>query len=655
MTRSRTGTIALEIRMQRFLSGCGAALAMAVCLNTAMSFAQAVPEPVAAHIAAARAAGGALWPAAIDQMCGPREKSPGPVQPRPPEPASPPPAPARESWYRAPAQVFDNLYVLATKSANGGVSAWAIKTSAGIILIDATYDYSVEAIVDDGLRALGLNPADIKAVFVTHNHRDHVGGARYLQDRYQPHIYLAAADWDIVRKQNPTDDPSKPPVPRRDLDATDGQRYTLGDTTISVYVTPGHTPGTLSFLIPVTIKGVSHLAAFWGGTGISRQTGAADLALHSASAKRLDGIAAQAKADILLSNHDGFSEYFKRLDASRANPGAPNPFVVGTDGVSRLLQAVQHCSQANIAALQASAQPGGTYLSSALPSPPAREPSWAFQVIGGKAADPQSGTLPGSRLTYTMEQIDDLLNPPDWFPDTHPPAPPVVQKGHGPALACGSCHLMSGLGHPESSGLTGLTADYIVRQMVDFKSGARRDIARMNGIASALTDDEVRQAAAWFASLPTRRFVRVVEAERVPQTFVGQGRMRFAQPGGAMEPIGARIITLPEDQDNARLRHPHSGFVAYVPPGSIEKGKALAEGGNGKTVACALCHGPELRGGRTAPNLRNVHPIYTARQLYIFKDHTRAGTSAAAMDKVVAALTDDDVIAVSAYLGSLEP
>lgn len=330
-------------------------------LGGMQTLAQTVSPAVATHIAAAKAAGGDLWPAAISQMCGPLEQGAAPAQPRPaappqaaaaaPSPAPPPASPPRDSWYREPEQVFDNMYLLNTRNANGGVSVWAITTSAGIILIDASYDYSVRALVTDGLRKLGLNPSDIKAVFVTHNHRDHSGGARYLQDRYAPRVYMAATDWDIVQTQNATNDPNGPPVPTRDLNVTDGMRYALGDTTITVYITPGHTPGTLSLLIPVKIKGVSHLAAFWGGTGVGLQTGVANLTLHSDSAKRMEGIAKNAGADILLSNHDGFSEYFKRLDAARANPSAPNPFVVGTDGVGRLLQTVQHCSQANIAAL----------------------------------------------------------------------------------------------------------------------------------------------------------------------------------------------------------------------------------------------------------------------------------------------------------------
>jgi len=185
-----------------------------------------------------------------------------------------------------------------------------------------------------------------------------------------------------------------------------------------------------------------------------------------------------------------------------------------------------------------------------LPSVPAREPSWAFPVQAGQlpAESPEPKSIPGSTKKYTPAQIDDLLNPPDWFPDEHKPAPGIVQKGHGDALACGSCHLMAGVGHPESADLTGFTADYIVQQMTDFKAGVRKDYARMNGISKAMSDEEIRQAADWFSSLPRKKWIRVVEAAMVPKTFVGQGRMRFVDPkASGMEPIGNRIIILPED------------------------------------------------------------------------------------------------------------
>lgn len=311
------------------------------------------------------------------------------------------------------------------------------------------------------------------------------------------------------------------------------------------------------------------------------------------------------------------------------------------------------------AALESQQQAPAPGTPTALPSPPAREPAWAFPVQAGTLPPEPPGpkTVPGSKQTYTPQQIDDLLNPPDWFPNEHPPAPAIVQKGHGGALGCGSCHLMSGLGHPESSDVTGSSAAYIIQQMQDFKSGARKDYARMNGIAKELSDEEIRQAAEWFASLPRRRFVRVVEAAMVPKTFVGQGRMRFVDPKATgMEPIGRRIITLPENQELARLRDPRSGFVSYVPPGSIARGKALAEtGGGGKTVACNICHGDGMKGLANVPRLAGVHPIYLARQLYLFKEGDRNGPDAPLMKRPVAKLTDEDILNLSAYLGSLPP
>jgi cytochrome c553 len=284
---------------------------------------------------------------------------------------------------------------------------------------------------------------------------------------------------------------------------------------------------------------------------------------------------------------------------------------------------------------------------------------WAFPLKVERPfapEGPEPKTLAGSPRKYTQQQIDDLLNPPDWFPDQRPDPPAIVLKGHGDALACGACHLMSGLGHPESTDLTGLTAAYMVQQMKDFRSGARIDVPRMNKIARAVSEDESQQAAAWFAKLKPRPFNRVVETDTVPMTFLGDGRMRFVEPGGGTEPIGNRIITVPEDQARARLRDPNSGFIAYVPVGSIAKGKELAEtGGSGRTVPCATCHGPDLKGLGNVPRLAGVHPIYLARQLYRFRDGTRNGTEAAPMKPAADRMTDEDIVNLSAYLGSLAP
>ena len=290
--------------------------------------------------------------------------------------------------------------------------------------------------------------------------------------------------------------------------------------------------------------------------------------------------------------------------------------------------------------------------------PAATTLTWAFpdRVEREFPADTTEKTAPGSTKKYTQAQIDDLLNPPDWFPDQHPAPPQAVVKGRGGAMACGACHLMSGLGHPESSDLTGLTAPYIVQQMRDFKSGARKDPTgkRMNGIAMETTDQDVREAAEYFAALPRRAFQKVVEADMVPKTYLANGRMRYLEPAGGMEPIAGRLITVPEDMARARLRDPYSGFVSYVPMGSMARGKTLVEGGGGR-VACSLCHGLDFKGLGSTPRLAGMHPIYTFRQLAWFKDGTRNGLDTPLMKPWAATLTNDDMVAISAYLASLEP
>jgi cytochrome c553 len=310
------------------------------------------------------------------------------------------------------------------------------------------------------------------------------------------------------------------------------------------------------------------------------------------------------------------------------------------------------------------------------PQQPTRvDPDWAFPVINGSLPPdpgPANKQAPGSKKTYTQAQIDDLYIAPDWFPEEHAPAPQIVKYGHGDALACGTCHLMSGMGHPESADLAGQPAAYLIQQLEDFRSGARRDSARMNGIVQGLSDEEIRKASEWFAGLKPRAFTNVVETTSVPKTFVGNGRMRFIASVGAIvnglprampsdgaserEPTGNRIITVPQDQSLATIRDPHSGFTAYVPVDSIAKGEALVKtGGGGKTTPCAICHGDDLRGLGNVPRIAGMHPIYVVRQLHLIKDGFRKGPGAQLMKKPVQSLTDDDIVAVAAYLGSLSP
>jgi cytochrome c553 len=299
------------------------------------------------------------------------------------------------------------------------------------------------------------------------------------------------------------------------------------------------------------------------------------------------------------------------------------------------------------------------FSAAARPQVPTRtQPDWAFPVINGQLPPEPAGpkTIPNSKRQFTQQQIDELNAPPDWFPEEHAPAPQIVKYGHGDALACGACHLMSGSGHPESADLTGFTAAYILQQLEDFRTQARKDSARMNGIVQGMSDEEMKKAADYFATLKPQVWTKVTEAAMVPKTFVGAGRMRFVTADGGMEPIGNRIITLPQEQERATRRDPHSGFTAYVPPGSIAKGKALVDnGGNGRTIQCTICHGDNLQGLGNVPRIAGVHPIYLARQLYLFKDGFRNGPDAQLMKKPVEKLTDDDIVSLAAYIASLPP
>jgi cytochrome c553 len=288
---------------------------------------------------------------------------------------------------------------------------------------------------------------------------------------------------------------------------------------------------------------------------------------------------------------------------------------------------------------------------------------WAYPVTP-KPEPLDSVTLkqmPGSDKQYTQAQIDDGFNPPDWFPGDHPAMPPIVANGVKPAVrACALCHLPTGAGHPESSGLAGLPANYIVRQMADdvvFKNGHRKGVRTgvMIGFANAISDADTRAAAEYFASLKPRPWTKVVETDTVPQTYIGPGAMRFATPGGGTEPIGNRIIVVPQDPARASSRDARSGFIDYVPTGSLAKGAALMAGGEGKTITCTICHGPTLKGLGEVPSIAGRPLTYIFRQLNDIKIGNRKGPWVELMKQVVEKLDDNDMIALSAYLGSLDP
>jgi metallo-beta-lactamase class B len=244
--------------------------------------------------------------------------------------------PDRSTWYAEPVKVFDNLYFVGQTE----YSAWAVTTTEGIIVIDTLFDYSVEEEVVGGLKKLALDPATIRYVVVTHPHPDHHGGAKFLQDHYKARVVMSAADWDVIDRLSGT-------KPAREMVATDGQTLTLGDTTITLYITPGHTPGTLSVLIPVRENGARHVAALWGGTGLNADR--ASLEAYVRSAQRFDEIVQKAGADIILSNHtdwDGSKVNLPQL--TKREPDTPNPYVVGTAAVRRYLEVARECANARV-------------------------------------------------------------------------------------------------------------------------------------------------------------------------------------------------------------------------------------------------------------------------------------------------------------------
>ncbi len=292
---------------------------------------------------------------------------------------------------------------------------------------------------------------------------------------------------------------------------------------------------------------------------------------------------------------------------------------------------------------------------------PAGLPDWAFNIpdkVQPTAVRPQGIVrAPGSAKEYEWAKVAGNSNPPDWFPDEHPPAPPSVAGGPGRRFACGACHLMSGQGHPESADIAGMPAEYLIRQMAYYKAGTRKDDARMGPIAKATSDEDARQAAEYFAALKPTVWVKVIETATPPKTFIAtSGRHRVLHPDGGTEPIGRRILEIPEDPYRTEIRDPHSGFIAYVPPGSIARGEALVKGGgSGKTVPCAQCHGEGLKGKGEVPRLAGLQPLYVARQLFDMRHGSSAGKAAELMKPVVANLSEDDIIAISSYLGSLPP
>jgi cytochrome c553 len=293
-------------------------------------------------------------------------------------------------------------------------------------------------------------------------------------------------------------------------------------------------------------------------------------------------------------------------------------------------------------------------------------PAWAYPWAPDFKAAPDDGTpqhVPDSTASFTIAQERDLFFVPDWHPDDHPAMPDVVMHGRAPDVrACGSCHRAEGTGGPENASLAGLPAAYIVQQILDYKSGARKFAGPqrspsilMTAIAKATSEEDAKAAAAYFSSLKPKTNIKVVETDTVPVTQIARVFYMLSKDGGT-EPIGERIVEVPVDAVQFEHRDTRSQFIAYVPKGSIARGEALAKtGGAGVTIACAICHGQDLRGVATIPGIAGRSPSYLIRQIYDFQQLARAGSAGALMAPVVEKLSHNDMISLAAYVSSLTP
>jgi len=270
--------------------------------------------------------------------------------------------------------------------------------------------------------------------------------------------------------------------------------------------------------------------------------------------------------------------------------------------------------------------------------------------------------LPGAASKFTRNQAYFDYGPADWYPGDHPAMPDIVAHGNQSAgvRACALCHFPNGQGKMENGGVAGLSAPYILEQLKKFKSGERRsadprkaNTNEMAQIARLLTDEETGAAANYFASMKWRPWVKVVEAEMAPAVRSTTNGLFLPVAGAAPIPLGNRIIEVPANPERSDvMRDPRSGFIAYVPPGSIARGEAIAKAAGGKGTRCGLCHGPDLKGLKNVPGIAGRTASYLMRQLW---DIQQGARKSPVMTPLVAKLELGDLTDVAAYVASLEP
>ncbi|MCB1204882.1 MAG: c-type cytochrome [Verrucomicrobiae bacterium] len=304
------------------------------------------------------------------------------------------------------------------------------------------------------------------------------------------------------------------------------------------------------------------------------------------------------------------------------------------------------------------------------------ELAWAYAIELEKppplAEDDKKHGLPDTPLTFTRDEILGRIDgvmfqgpPADWYPGDHPKMPEIYAKGDPSRkiIACALCHYPNGKGKAENAPPAGQDARYLAQQLREFQSGVRKcadprksNYQLMIDTAKGMTEEEIRQCADYLESMKWTKWIEVVETDMVPKTYLRGGlHIPIEGEGAGTEPIGKRIVETPADSHATEfLRDPRSGFVAYVPKGSLEKGAALVYGGGaGKTLQCMICHGPDLNGIGNIPGIASRSPSYLARQLNDMKQGTRHGEMAALMVPVVANLTSEDILNITAFLASL--
>jgi metallo-beta-lactamase class B len=336
--------------MQHLSTSKVAIAALALAVGIPLSVAKAAEPPgVAEHVAIATKA-------AQSDLLGPLGLC---------KTATPEPAAAFMDNYKAklkepplePMQVMDELYFLG----NYWTSSYAVKTSDGIVIIDALDNADeAEHYIEGGLRKLGLDPADIKYVIVSHAHGDHYGGANYLKQKFNPRIVMSEIDWKVF--DDPKFDPKRIPLfdppPKRDIAVNDGDIITLGGTAFKLHVIPGHTLGTLATVFTVHDHGEAHRAVAWGGTAYNFGPLPDRLQLYSDTTVKYRDVLAQEKADVLLSNHVAYDAAVAKMAALKQRKvGDSNPYVVGEEAVQRFLTILGECALATKAYVEAG-EPG---------------------------------------------------------------------------------------------------------------------------------------------------------------------------------------------------------------------------------------------------------------------------------------------------------